>query len=382
MTGRSFQFLFLACPALVSAATLRVGPGEAFSAVQNAIDAALPGDTIQVSPGLYRENLVVSKAPLTLTGARAADDARGRVDGLPDPLVESIISPTTGKALELASADGSISVSGFSFIASVPVGAGVVCGDSAPLTSFSFLSNHVVVASGSAGAAMFLNRDAIDATITGNVFLGSAESVATVDLAGENQFHGLRFEGNHVIRDGPIGNTGFRVDGDHNLGPSQSRGPLIQGNLFRNHAIGFFGGARSLQNVEIADNTFNGNEIGMAAGPHDSQVHGNEWSDNPQCGLKLSSFGNSSDPSQGARDNVIENNRFLNNGGSGSPSGHADLCFDPQAAGTQGSNIVRLNRMTSPAAIFDADPSSTIQAAFNYWGAPDGPGETRREAAG
>ena len=353
---------------MVSAATLRVGPGETYAGIQLAINAAAPGDTIEVRPGLYQENLVVNKSPLALAGARAADDARGRVAGAPDPAVESIVAPVTGNALQLASPDGTISVSGFSFVASVGAAAGVVSADAAGLTQFSFSNNHVRVSSGAAGSPMWLNRDAIDSTITGNVFIASAESASTVALVGGHSFHGLRFEGNHVLRVGLSGNEGFHVDGDRNLGPSALRAPLIKGNLFRGHAVGFYGGARSLMGAEISGNTFDGNAGGMAAGPRDSHLSQNEWSGNSGYGLKLTSFGNVTDSAFGARGNIIENNRFLTNGSQG------DLCFDPQAAGTQNTNVIRLNRFASPVAVLNNDPAGTIQAAYNYWGAADGPG--------
>jgi parallel beta-helix repeat protein len=66
----------LAVPA--SAANLTVGTGGQFKTIQEAVDAAKPGDTVLVAPGTYTENVVVSK-PLTITGnatVNAADSSK------------------------------------------------------------------------------------------------------------------------------------------------------------------------------------------------------------------------------------------------------------------------------------------------------------------
>jgi len=74
---------------------LRVGPGEDFRRVQDAIDASPVGGTIQIAPGTYAEHLTIDK-PLTLRGSgwqqtrivvplESAADSEGEGANPPEP---------------------------------------------------------------------------------------------------------------------------------------------------------------------------------------------------------------------------------------------------------------------------------------------------------
>jgi hypothetical protein len=67
-------------------------PTPDYSSIQAAINASttMPGDTIQVCPGLYNEMVTINKNNLTLLGALANVDARTR-PFVPDPSTQSII---------------------------------------------------------------------------------------------------------------------------------------------------------------------------------------------------------------------------------------------------------------------------------------------------
>lgn len=375
MFARNFLF-FLLFPAISYAGTLKVGPGEAFVAIQAAIDAASPGDVIEVAPGLYPENLIVGKSPLTLKGARAGQTARGRVPGPPDPLMESVVAPAAGAALVLSSAPGKITVDGFSFEAPATAPGGVVMVDAADAPGLELANNHVRVTAGAPGSALWMNRSAENAGISGNVFLASPASAQAVFLDGADSFDGLHFAGNDVLRTGGPSGTGFFVDGAANLGPSLSRPPLISGNRFIGHALGFNGGSRSLQAAEISFNLFENNSGGMAAGPAVCVLKNNRWVGNTTYGLRLTSFGNTVDPARGARNNRIEDNEFEDNGTVAAPAGYGDLRYDDQADGNIAGNEARRNRFGSQVGVFNNETAGSFDAASNYWGAADGPGGT------
>ncbi len=71
--GRTVFLFWLIMPLLFcSAAKIRANVIIVSSTIQSAVDAANPGDTVYVPPGRYRENVLVDKDSITITGTQAA----------------------------------------------------------------------------------------------------------------------------------------------------------------------------------------------------------------------------------------------------------------------------------------------------------------------
>src|SRR2546427_9445426 len=82
-----------------------------YMTISAAVAAANPGDTIKVCPGTYIENVILNKS-LTLLGAQAGGDARGRFAS------ESIVTPLipANGTLELQMGSAGSIIDGFTFL--------------------------------------------------------------------------------------------------------------------------------------------------------------------------------------------------------------------------------------------------------------------------
>jgi hypothetical protein len=231
--------------------TIHVGPGES---IQAAIDAARPGETVDVAPGVYHENLTITTDGITLRGAGAS--ARGTV--LEPPATSS------GRVCDFEGTNG-ICVTGEFTPNSDEVGTPV----------------HGVTVSGFSvrGFPRFgiLVNNAVGTTISGNeTAAGGSYGTFGVFVRGirllDNSSHDNR-QGGFYLADSPhanavvTGNRAFRnktVEG-FGLFVRDAAGGVIRGNTFEGNCVGLAvvaaGGARSatgwsVRGNAVRDNTF------------------------------------------------------------------------------------------------------------------------------
>src|SRR2546428_12209624 len=126
----------------------------AFLTISAAVAAAISGDTIKVCPGTYVENVILNKS-LTLLGAQAGVDARGRVT--PD---ESVVTPLVVTTETLTLQTGSLGsiIDGFTFMSGNFTGGsghGAIESTTGPIDGLQILNNRI--RGFTAGSGVFLN---------------------------------------------------------------------------------------------------------------------------------------------------------------------------------------------------------------------------------
>ena len=211
---------FILCAGLANAA-IPVKPGEK---IQNAIDAADPGDTIIVESGTYIESLMVNKSIIL----------RGIDTGSGIPLIES----EDGPAITLK-ADG-ITIEGFGArsVSSWKEDAGILI-----QSNDNVIKNNLVKGNGNAG--MVLNR-CINNSISGNIVQGNGNEGIYLKNSSRN-----RLEGNRVMENG----YGLKLEDSHTN--------EIVGNLFEDNRFEAIHLHMSHSNL-IESNYAQDSEVGLA----------------------------------------------------------------------------------------------------------------------
>ena len=348
-------------------------PAANFTSIQAAINAASSGDTIDVCPGTYSENLVLNKS-LTLLGAQGGVNACGRM--APD---ESVVTPplifAAPQILELLTGSAGSIIDGFTFLG----GTRAIESNTGPINDLQLLNNRI---HGFTNAGVFLDDPGLNITTNQNEIDG------TMKVGGGGLFHldtdnfdGFWFTNNCVVNG--ITGTGFFVDGARNVDQSTAgaRLPQFTGNFIDNNGTGANLGRGAWGDGPISGNTFSDNRFdGLQGGPKNSLISANSFDNNGRVGLALTSFGNVnpnfSGPGMtaGAQGNNIRQNCFTANGFVAVPPPGSGISFSiTQFPGTISTNVVNENNIFGNFIGARYLGSETINAEMNWWGSPTGP---------
>ena len=259
--------LLTAAPA--QAATLQVGPGQTYSTIQAAVNAANNDDVIQVHDGTYRENVIVNGKYVTL---------RGNVTTPANVVIQAAtVNNATLQLWGMATANRTV-VEGFTITGGSSQsgqGGGITVHSASPeLRNLVVTGNNAPQGYGG-GMSIDLNSNPFihDCVISNNrardggagIFAITGSNPVIVD----NQITGNTTTGASIPGGGSSGG-GIYLESQPGQ-PSVKINAVIVGNTITGNAAQFAGGGISLRtgvNAIIEGNTINGNTATYGGGIH------------------------------------------------------------------------------------------------------------------
>ncbi|MCA9528647.1 MAG: hypothetical protein KC543_00770 [Myxococcales bacterium] len=292
----------------------------AFTTVQAAITAAAAGDTIEVCPGTYNENVTVNKANLTLLGAKAGIAAGPSATPAGRGTGESIIQAASGNTIFFTGASG-VRIDGFTVVAASSAGGSAIYASGAD----NVLVNNVLRGDGGTATGF-----------ASGVRTGSMSNI----VVQANNIDGLRY--------------GMNLDGS----PANAPGLIADNYVTGNPVTGMILNSTSPNGQTITGNLIEGNGSGMVVAQGEHLIKDNVIRNNGGSGIYV--FATARTFGISILDNELRDN------------GSVAVYFasdDPAATG----NEVHGNNIVGNGFGVYSQNSATIDATCNWWGDASGP---------
>ena len=317
-----------------------VGDATVYPTIQSAVNAANPGATVTVDPGLYNETVTINKAGLTLEGAQFNVDGSS-ASRTGSATTESVVEGPGGDTAFVVAAND-VTINGFTV---------------QDTTNVNQFGAGIYIQPGVAGTQVLDNivQDNIVGLFVGN---NSATDQAVV--------------ANNLFRDNtqPGASSGSDIYADQFTAGSGMQNVLIQNNTFTNStfvedswAIGMSNtnSAAPFTNLQILNNTVTNTGRGIYLfDTTNSVIAGNTITGATHYAIGILG---------GDSGITIDSNNLYNNGTAilvsdelgGSPSSNVQVHFNNIAGNTSG--IV----------VNPGGYTGTLNAESNWWGSPSGP---------
>jgi hypothetical protein len=325
--------------------------------LQNAIDNALAGDTVNAGPGVYNENIVVYKQ-LTLQGSGSGSDpgsnteikavtntpsisVRSTTPGMtPDGSVITNLRATGGTGVDIFSPFGS-TISDITINSCAIAGStlnGLTVGGAGTLSGIT-VSDSQITGSGTDGIAVGGAATISNIALTGNTISGSGQDGISMDAeTGRGRFSGFAVNNNFISNSGRLGVNVLAGNGGTVSGVSMS-GNTIAGSTGSGVNVQAIGTTSTVSDVSIlrsliTNSGANGIIIGGAGTLSGITVRGSQITGSGKNGIAVGGVATFS--------NIAINGNAI--------SGNAEFGVK--------------NEITSP---------TIINAIGNWWGNPSGP---------
>ena len=278
----------------VYGATLQVGAGQTYTTIQAAIDAASPGDVINVAAGNYTENLVITKS-VTLLGPNAN------------------IDPNTGTRVAEAVINGG---DGTTIIPQVP---NIVING---FTVSSTATGFPIYTGGTDVTGLTISNDIVNGGVRAITVATNGDSISILHSQISGAGYGIHFGNgiygnlkiNNNVVNGPVTYYAIYIHG----------GGTIVGFELKNNMVYWTGNiAANISNGTVSGNTFdvNSGDLNLQINLHNSVMSGNTFEGHgTTAGLQLFGSQYSSFPSDTV---TLSGNTFSNCGANTAPWNYA-----------------------------------------------------------